>query len=149
MTTEINSYDDLTYILNQNEKFQTLPPPTKAAFLSLAQKFQNHPGSHFFSPAELQDQLGGSERTWRQFLTLKPVRDYIIRRTQEDVEIMYRQALAKQAIKAATSGDNQAAKFIKELHDLNREQNNQTHIILHYIPRPHQPEPQQTNPNPE
>lgn len=127
---------DLIYALNNNDKFKQLPPNQKQVFLMLAQKFQDHPGSHFLSPQELAETLGSSERAWRTFLTLKPVRDYIIRRTQEDVEINFRQALAKQAMKAALSGDNQAAKFIKELYELNQEANNNTHIILHYIPRP-------------
>lgn len=126
----------LSYAMSHFDKFKELSPQDQTALLLSAQKFEEYHGSHFLSPDELSEQLGGQPSTWRRFLTLKPVRDYITRRVQEDTEIMNRQALYKQAQKAALSGDTQAAKYITALAEANTSQTNQQTIILHYIPRP-------------
>jgi hypothetical protein len=126
----------LSYSLQSYEKFQKLTPPEQAAILELARKFETLYDSHFKGPEALAEELGGTPDDWRRFLTLKPVRDYVKRKTDEDVEILNRQALYKQAQKAALSGETQAAKLIKELAEANASQTNQTKVILHYIPRP-------------
>jgi hypothetical protein len=135
VTSNIFGYS-LSYALQHFDKFKSLPAPDQAVILTNAQKFENEPGSHFLSPEELAEQLGGSPATWRRFVVLKPVRDYINRKMEEDVQILHRQAVYKQAIKAAQAGDNQAAKYITQLAEANATQTNQQTVILHYIPRP-------------
>lgn len=133
--TNIFGYS-LSYSLSNFDKFKQLSPPDQTALLMSATKFEEYHGSHFLSPDELAEQLGGQPSTWRRFLTLKPVRDYIVRKVQEDTEIMNRQALFKQAQKAALSGDTQAAKYITALAEANSTATNQNKVVLHYIPRP-------------
>lgn len=116
-------------------------PPQKEAFFQLAKRFESQYMSHFMSPEQLAEKLGGNPDTWRQFLTLKPVEDYIHAQMQDDVEILHRQALFIQAKKAVKTGDNQAAKFIKELSEIYSNQTNQTKVVLHYVPRPNQETP--------
>lgn len=126
----------LTYALSRYEKFQELSAPEQAVLLQAAAKFENCYGSHFMSPDELAENLDGTSATWRKFLTLKPVVDYINRKVAEDTEIMNRQALYKQALKAARAGDTQAAKYIEQLAKANASTANQRIVILHYVPRP-------------
>lgn len=133
--TNIFGYS-LSYSLSNFDKFKQLSPQDQTALLMSARKFEEYHGSHFLSPDELSTELGGQPSTWRRFLTLKPVRDYITRKVTEDTEIMNRQALYKQAQKAAQNGDTQAAKYITALAEANATATNQQHVILHYIPRP-------------
>ena len=127
---------DLVHALSQFDKLQELSPQEKETLLLMAKKFQDLDDSHFLSPIELTEKLGHSTKRWRQFLTLKPVKDYIARQVKEDAEISNRQAVLAQAYKAIKSGDSQAAKYLKELSDILNAENNQATIILHYIPRP-------------
>lgn len=131
----------LGYSLSNYEKFKALEAPEQTILLQFAAKFEKEHGSHFMSPEELSQKLGGTSATWRQFLTLKPVRDYVTRKVQEDTEIMNRQALYRQAQKAAETGDTQAAKYITALAEANATATNQVHVILHYIPRPERRSP--------
>lgn len=135
MSNNIYGYP-LTYTLQHFDKFKELSPPQQQAILMNAQKFESHFGSHFLTPDELAEQLGGNPATWRQFLVLKPVQDYITRKVREDTDILNRKALFKQADKAAKTGDNQAAKYLNALAEANAAQTNQRTVVLHYVKRP-------------
>lgn len=126
----------LSYTIQHFEKFKAMPPNQQQAMIMNASKFEQHYDSHFMSPEELADKLGGSAATWRQFLTLKPVRDYVERKVREDTDILNRQALFKQAQKAIKSGDSSAAKILGQLAEANATQTNQQQVILHYVKRP-------------
>lgn len=126
----------LTYVIQHYEKFKELPPPTQATFIRQAQQLESLPGSHFKSPEELVKELGGSVDNWRNFILWKPVADWINKRVQEDMDILNRQALFKQAEKAVKSSDNASAKYLAALAELNSAQTNQRTIVLHYIGRP-------------
>lgn len=126
----------LTHALENFELFKSLPLPEQNVLRQLSNKFEAHYGSHFMSPEELSEELGSTAATWRRFLTLKPVRDYVTKRTEEDVEIYNRQAIAKQAIRAAEAGDNKAATYLAKLAETTQNEGNKTKVILHYIPRP-------------
>lgn len=134
-TDPLNPYP-LTYSIQHFDKFNELLPPAQNALLALSHKFQTSHGSHFLSPDELSEQLGGSAATWRQFLTMKPVKDYVEKMVEEDTLILNRQAIYKQAQKAVNTGDNQAAKYLAQLSEMHAAQSNQQHVILHYVPRP-------------
>lgn len=126
----------LTYVIQNNDKFQSLTPPKQAAFIQQARQLEALQEAHFKSPDELSKMLGGTPDAWRDFILWKPVADWITKRVQEDTDILNRQALYKQAEKAVKSGENQSAKYLAQLAELNAAQTNQQTVVLHYIGRP-------------
>lgn len=126
----------LRYALEHFEKFQELTVREQEVYLMQAAQFENLYNSHFMPPERLAEELGGTPAAWRKFIIMKPVRDFIQRRVEEDGEILQREALYKQAFKASAAGDTQAAKYLAAIVDAGGAESNKKQIILHYIPRP-------------
>ena len=95
------------------------------------------PDFHTMSPSELSKTTNISHDIWYEFLNNnEEIRQYIHRRTNEDIEIAHRKAM--QALGDQASNGNVQA--IKELNQLSGilNQNNNKQIVTHYIPRPRQ-----------
>jgi hypothetical protein len=93
------------------------------------------PDFHTLSPSELTKITNISQDIWYEFLNNnEEIRQYIHRRTNEDIEIAHRKAM--QALGDQASNGNVQA--IKELNNLSGilNQNNNKQIVTHYIPRP-------------
>jgi hypothetical protein len=97
------------------------------------------PDFHTLSPSELTKATNIAQDIWYEFLNNnEEIRQYIHRRTNEDIEIAHRKAM--QALGDQASNGNVQA--IKELNNLSGilNQNNNKQIVTHYIPRPKQTE---------
>lgn len=95
------------------------------------------PDFHTLSPSEMSKITNISQDIWYEFLNNnEEIRQYIHRRTNEDIEIAHRKAM--QALGDQASNGNVQA--IKELNQLSGilNQNNNKQIVTHYIPRPRQ-----------
>ena len=95
------------------------------------------PNFHQLSPQELQDLTSIPLDMWYEFInTNEEVRQFIQRRTNEDIEFAHRKALSALA-EEASRGNVQAIKELNNLSGILNQSNNKQ-IITHYIPRPEQ-----------
>ena len=93
------------------------------------------PDFHIMSPQELSTTTKIAEDIWYDFINNnEEIRQYIQRRTQEDIEISHRKALAALG-NAASLGNVQAIRELNQLSGI-LNQNNNRQIVTHYIPRP-------------
>jgi hypothetical protein len=95
------------------------------------------PNFHQLSPQELQELTSIPLDIWYEFInTNEEVRQFIQRRTNEDIEFAHRKALSALA-EEASRGNVQAIKELNNLSGILNQSNNKQ-IITHYIPRPTQ-----------
>lgn len=90
---------------------------------------------HTKSPSELEKETNIPAQTWYDFINnSEEIRQFIHRRTNEDIEFAHRRALSALA-KEAQRGNVQAIKELNNLSGILNQQNNKQ-IVTHFIPRP-------------
>lgn len=93
------------------------------------------PDFHTKSPSELEKETNIPAQTWYDFINnSEEIRQFIHRRTNEDIEFAHRRALSALA-KEAQRGNVQAIKELNNLSGILNQQNNKQ-IVTHFIPRP-------------
>lgn len=103
--------------------------------LKLTKIAKEIPEFHTKSPIELQHETNIPENVWYDFINNnEQIRQFIHRRTNEDIEFAHRKALSALGNSAA-NGNVQAIKELNQLSGI-LNQNNSKQIVTHYIPRP-------------
>jgi hypothetical protein len=93
------------------------------------------PDFHTLTPQDLQHKTSIPSDIWYEFInTNEDIRQFIHRRTNEDIEFAHRRALAALS-KEASRGNVQAIKELNQISGI-LNQNNNKQYVTHYIPRP-------------
>jgi hypothetical protein len=111
-----------------------MPTPNQLIEQKLQNLEKTIPNFHRLTLRQLEQQTNIPEETWSNYLSREDVRQRIIAKTNEDIEISHRIAMHSLAIQAQ-SGNIQAIKELNTLSGILNQQNNKQ-IVTHFIPRP-------------
>lgn len=133
----------LTKMLDEANALDKMSLPDKTILMKLASIYQDDTSLLFKDPEELEEYTqSGTKEQWKQLLQIEQTQNFIKGQLAFFAQVSQRKTFHS-LVEMALKGNQQAAKQVQELSGIMNQQDTNRTIILHQIPRPEKPQPQE------